>query len=202
MAYYAHAALAFRANTACRLNFIVPTGNLGNALACWLARRMGLPIGDIVLASNANDALPRYFAGGDYAPRASIATLANAMDVGHRAISSACASAPRRCELRGAMRGLQRGRRRHPRHHPRGTAAPRRWCPARTPPSACACLNACAKPPNAALGRGCNRASGKVRQHRRAAGRACGGTASRAGGVAGATGAGAGNGGELRGAAQ
>ena len=43
---------------------------------------MGLPVGDIVLASNANDVLPRYFAGADYAPQASIATLANAMDVG------------------------------------------------------------------------------------------------------------------------
>lgn len=82
MAYYAHAALTFDAAQGAPLNFIVPTGNLGNALACWLARRMGLPIGDIVLASNANDVLPRYFAGGDYAPHPSIATLANAMDVG------------------------------------------------------------------------------------------------------------------------
>ena len=82
MAYYAHAALGFRALNGMPLNFIVPTGNLGNALACWLARRMGLPIGDIVLASNANDVLPRYFAGDEYAPRASVATLANAMDVG------------------------------------------------------------------------------------------------------------------------
>jgi threonine synthase len=82
MAYYAHAALEFKARHGTTLNFIVPTGNLGNALACWLARRMGLPIGEIVLASNANDLLPRYFAGGDYAPQASVATLANAMDVG------------------------------------------------------------------------------------------------------------------------
>lgn len=80
--YYAHAALQFHAQHGTPLNFIVPTGNLGNALACWLARRMGLPIGDIVLASNANDVLPRYFAGADYAPQASVATLANAMDVG------------------------------------------------------------------------------------------------------------------------
>jgi threonine synthase len=43
---------------------------------------MGLPIGRIVLATNANRVLPEFFAGGDYAPRASIATLANAMDVG------------------------------------------------------------------------------------------------------------------------
>lgn len=82
MAYYAHNALAFHARRGEKLNFIVPTGNLGNALACWLARRMGLPIGDIVLASNANDVLPRYFAGGAYAPQPSVATLANAMDVG------------------------------------------------------------------------------------------------------------------------
>lgn len=81
-AYYAHTALDYRAEHGQPLNFIVPTGNLGNALACWLARRMGLPIGEIVLACNANDALPRYFAGGDYTPRDTLATLANAMDVG------------------------------------------------------------------------------------------------------------------------
>jgi threonine synthase len=82
MAYYAHTALGFREQYGTALNFIVPTGNLGNALACWLARRTGLPIGEIVLGSNANDVLPRYFAGSDYTPQASIATLANAMDVG------------------------------------------------------------------------------------------------------------------------
>lgn len=82
MAYYAHNALAFHAEHGRKLNFIVPTGNLGNALACWVARRMGLPIGEIVLGSNANDVLPRYFAGEEYSPHPSIATVANAMDVG------------------------------------------------------------------------------------------------------------------------
>lgn len=82
IAYYAHAALDFHARHGTPLNFIVPTGNLGNALACWLARRMGLPVGEIVLACNANDTLPRYLDGEDYAPRATEATLANAMDVG------------------------------------------------------------------------------------------------------------------------
>jgi len=81
-AYYAHTALQFHAQQGMPLNFIVPTGNLGNALACWLARRMGLPIGEIVLASNANDVLPRYFAGAAYEPHPTVATLANAMDVG------------------------------------------------------------------------------------------------------------------------
>ena len=82
MAYYAHAALAHRRATGRPLNFAVPTGNLGNALACFLARRMGLPIGELVLANNANDVLAEFFAGADYAPRPSLATLANAMDVG------------------------------------------------------------------------------------------------------------------------
>ncbi|MGN6521158.1 MAG: pyridoxal-phosphate dependent enzyme, partial [Dokdonella sp.] len=62
--------------------FIVPTGNLGNAFAAILARACGLPIGDILLATNANRTLPDFFAGTDYTPRASVATLANAMDVG------------------------------------------------------------------------------------------------------------------------
>lgn len=82
MTYYAHAGLKHWREHATPLNFVVPTGNLGNALACLLACRMGLPIGQIVLASNANAVLPDFFAGGDYVPGPSITTLANAMDVG------------------------------------------------------------------------------------------------------------------------
>lgn len=82
MAYYAAAALAHWRAHGEVLNFVVPTGNLGNALAAILARAIGLPLGQIVFATNANDVLPRFFAGADYVPRPSIATLANAMDVG------------------------------------------------------------------------------------------------------------------------
>ena len=82
MAYYAHAALTHWRATGHPLNLVVPTGNLGNALACLLARRCGLPIGSVVLACNANDGLARFFAGDAYHPRPTIATLANAMDVG------------------------------------------------------------------------------------------------------------------------
>ena len=64
-------------------NFIVPTGNLGNALACIWARAMGMPIGDIILATNANRVLPEFLATGDWQPRPSIQTLASAMDVGN-----------------------------------------------------------------------------------------------------------------------
>ena len=82
MTYYAHASLQHWRSTGRPLNVVVPTGNLGNAVACLLARRCGLPIDDVVLANNANDGLARFFAGQDYQPHATIATLANAMDVG------------------------------------------------------------------------------------------------------------------------
>ena len=82
MAYYAQAALVHWRAHATHLNFVVPTGNLGNAVACVLARACGLPIGRIALATNANLTLHDFFAGAEYAPRASIGTLANAMDVG------------------------------------------------------------------------------------------------------------------------
>jgi threonine synthase len=82
MSYYAHAALAWWQQHREPLNFVVPTGNLGNALAAVWVRAMGLPIGQIRLACNANQTLPEFFAGDDYAPRQAVATLANAMDVG------------------------------------------------------------------------------------------------------------------------
>ena len=82
MVYYAQASLAHHRRTGEPLNFIIPTGNLGNAAAAALARRIGLPIGRIVLSTNANKVLPEFFGGADYAPRPSQQTLANAMDVG------------------------------------------------------------------------------------------------------------------------
>ena len=82
MSYYAHASLAWWRKHHEPLNFVIPTGNLGNALAAVWVRQMGLPIGQIRLACNANTTLPDFFAGNDYAPREAIATLANAMDVG------------------------------------------------------------------------------------------------------------------------
>ena len=82
MSYYAHAALSHKAAPVRELGFVIPTGRLGNAVAAILARAQGVPVGRIALATNANRVLPEYFAGDGYAPRASVATLANAMDVG------------------------------------------------------------------------------------------------------------------------
>ncbi len=61
----------------------MPSGNLGNALACLWARQVGLPIGEVVLAHNANRTVPDFLASGEWRPRASVATLASAMDVGN-----------------------------------------------------------------------------------------------------------------------
>lgn len=61
---------------------VVPSGNYGNLAAGMFAKRMGLPIKGFVAASNANDVVPEYLETGDYRPRASVRTVANAMDVG------------------------------------------------------------------------------------------------------------------------
>ena len=81
--YYAAASLAVFRTHGERASFIVPSGNLGNAVACIWARRLGLPIADVVLAHNANRTVPDFLETGDWRPRASIATLASAMDVGN-----------------------------------------------------------------------------------------------------------------------
>jgi len=80
--YYAAASLDAWRRTGERVNFVVPTGNLGNGFAAIWARAMGLPIGDIVLATNMNRSIADYLVSGDWRPRDSIATLASAMDVG------------------------------------------------------------------------------------------------------------------------
>ena len=81
--YYAYAALTHYRQRGVEPSFIVPTGNLGNALACVFARDMGLPIAEIVLATNANRLIPDHLDGAEWLPRTSIETLATAMDVGH-----------------------------------------------------------------------------------------------------------------------
>ena len=80
--YYTYAAISHWRETGKRPSFIIPTGNLGNAFACFLAREMGLPIDDMILATNANRIIVDYLEGEEWSARASIQTLATAMDVG------------------------------------------------------------------------------------------------------------------------
>jgi threonine synthase len=60
-----------------------PSGNFGNLTAGLMAKRAGLPIAQFVAATNVNDVVPEYLHTGRFQPRASVQTLANAMDVGH-----------------------------------------------------------------------------------------------------------------------
>jgi threonine synthase len=61
--------------------FSVPSGNFGNLTAGLLARALGLPVRAFVVATNANDTVPRYLESGKWEVRPTIATLSNAMDV-------------------------------------------------------------------------------------------------------------------------
>lgn len=83
MTYYAKAGLELWRKNGRRANFIIPSGNLGNSLACIWARHIGLPIGEITLATNANLTVTEYLRSGVWEPRPSVATLASAMDVGN-----------------------------------------------------------------------------------------------------------------------
>ncbi len=81
--YYAAASLQGWAQHGEPVSFVVPSGNLGNSVAGLWARRLGMPIGELVLAHNANRTVPDLLEKGTFVPRASIATLASAMDVGN-----------------------------------------------------------------------------------------------------------------------
>jgi threonine synthase len=81
--YYAAAGLWYLRQQGARPGFIIPTGNLGNAVAAFWTREMGLPVRQIILATNANHAVPNFFATGSWEPHQTITTLANAMDVGN-----------------------------------------------------------------------------------------------------------------------
>ena len=60
----------------------VPSGNFGNITAGLFGKRMGLPVKRFIAANNRNDIFYQYLKTGEYCPRPSVATIANAMDVG------------------------------------------------------------------------------------------------------------------------
>lgn len=63
------------------VSFVVPTGNFGDIFAGYVAKRMGLPIEKLVIASNVNDILPRTLSEGAYQMREVIATSSPSMDI-------------------------------------------------------------------------------------------------------------------------
>jgi len=63
------------------VSFSVPTGNFGDILAGYYAKRMGLPVADLVVATNENDILDRFFKSGSYSRRECLETLSPSMDI-------------------------------------------------------------------------------------------------------------------------
>jgi threonine synthase len=78
--YYVSAAIALGAPER-KVGFTVPTGNFGNVFACQVARRMGVPISEIVIATNRNDILTRFFETGRMTMGSVEASLSPSMDI-------------------------------------------------------------------------------------------------------------------------
>ena len=79
--FYAYAQLK-KAGKADKVVCCVPSGNFGNITAGLFGKRMGLPISRFIAANNRNDVFLEYLNTAKYNPRPSVATIANAMDVG------------------------------------------------------------------------------------------------------------------------
>ena len=62
------------------INFSVPTGNFGDVIG-YIAKKMGLPIGKIIIATNSNDILARFFQTGEYRTADVVPTLSPSMDI-------------------------------------------------------------------------------------------------------------------------
>jgi threonine synthase len=80
MVYYFTSAVALGAPQR-EISFAVPTGNFGDVLAGYVAKRMGLPISRLLVATNANDILARALATGRYEPRGVTPTQSPSMDI-------------------------------------------------------------------------------------------------------------------------
>lgn len=80
--YYVYAGLQIRRQTGSeRIQFAVPTGNFGNILAGYYAAQMGLPVSQLVLATNENDILARFFQTGRYEMSRVAHTISPSMDI-------------------------------------------------------------------------------------------------------------------------
>jgi len=80
MVYYFTSAVALGSPHR-KISFAVPTGNFGDVLAGYVAKRMGLPVERLIVATNANDILARAFASGRYEPRGVTPTQSPSMDI-------------------------------------------------------------------------------------------------------------------------
>jgi threonine synthase len=81
--YFAYTSVCFERKHQFAPGIIIPSGNLGNITAAYWAKKMGFPIREIVMATNANPVMQNYQTSGKFHPQPSIQTLASAMDVGN-----------------------------------------------------------------------------------------------------------------------
>ncbi len=79
--YYFYAALRLDAPNDNPISFTVPTGNFGDIYAGFLAKRMGLPIRRLIIATNSNDILTRFINNNDYSKSAMIETISPSMNI-------------------------------------------------------------------------------------------------------------------------
>ncbi|MBQ3875745.1 MAG: threonine synthase [Bacteroidaceae bacterium] len=79
--FYAYAQLK-KLGKADQMVVCVPSGNFGNICSALFGKKMGLPVKRFIAANNANDIFFKYLQTGKYEPKASVQTIANAMDVG------------------------------------------------------------------------------------------------------------------------
>ena len=82
MVYYFYAGFRVMEQTASEsVRFAVPTGNFGDILAGYLAKQMGLPVSELLLATNENDILTRFFSTGTYGKAEVVSTISPSMDI-------------------------------------------------------------------------------------------------------------------------
>jgi len=81
MVYYVQASLRLGGSDRRPVHFCVPTGNFGNIFSAYLAKQLGAPIGQLVIASNRNDILPRSYREGTMVLNRTVSTLSMSMDI-------------------------------------------------------------------------------------------------------------------------
>ena len=79
--YYFYAAIRLGASEDHPVSFSVPTGNFGDIYAGFLAKKMGLPIKKLIIATNSNDILTRFIKGNDYSRKPLVDTLSPSMNI-------------------------------------------------------------------------------------------------------------------------
>ena len=79
--YYFYVAIRIGADEDCPVSFSVPTGNFGDIYAGFLAKKMGLPIKKLIIATNSNDILTRFIVSNDYSRKPLLETLSPSMNI-------------------------------------------------------------------------------------------------------------------------